>query len=123
MRKQDLMRHKAVLNARIAELSRTLLARPEIVIESTAEEYERSEQAAQRELAVMTLDRSSWFLREAKEALARIEDGSYGICESCGEPIAPKRLDAVPWARYCLQCQDQMDRGPGGSDPRLQAAA
>jgi DnaK suppressor protein len=44
-------------------------------------------------------------LREVVAALAKIDDGSFGSCERCGEPIAEKRLDAVPFARYCITCQ------------------
>jgi DnaK suppressor protein len=45
------------------------------------------------------------------EALQRIEDGTYGICVSCGAEIQPKRLEAVPWARHCVTCQDLQERG------------
>jgi DnaK suppressor protein len=38
-------------------------------------------------------------------ALQKIEDGSFGTCERCSEPIADKRLDALPFARYCIDCQ------------------
>jgi DnaK suppressor protein len=44
-------------------------------------------------------------LREVSTALQKIEDGSYGTCERCSEPIADKRLDALPFARYCITCQ------------------
>jgi DnaK suppressor protein len=44
-------------------------------------------------------------LREVVAALAKIDDGTFGSCERCGEPIADKRLDAVPFARYCITCQ------------------
>jgi len=44
-------------------------------------------------------------LREVVAALAKIDDGSFGACERCGEPIADKRLDALPFARYCITCQ------------------
>lgn len=46
-------------------------------------------------------------LREIKEALARLDDGSFGICAECDKPITPKRLEAVPWAKYCIHCQEQ----------------
>ena len=46
-------------------------------------------------------------LRQIQDALVRIEDQSYGICQECEIPISPKRLDAVPWATYCLHCQDR----------------
>jgi len=45
-------------------------------------------------------------LRQIKEALQRINDGTYGICADCEKPISPKRLQAVPWAKYCVQCQE-----------------
>jgi len=44
-------------------------------------------------------------LRDVVAALRKIEDGSFGACERCGEPIAEKRLDALPFARYCIDCQ------------------
>jgi DnaK suppressor protein len=45
-------------------------------------------------------------LREISGALKRIDLGSYGVCPECEEDISIKRLDAVPWARYCVTCQD-----------------
>ena len=45
-------------------------------------------------------------LREISDALLRIDSGTYGICMECEEPISAKRLDAVPWARYCVKCQE-----------------
>lgn len=47
-------------------------------------------------------------LREVADALHRIDEGNYGICPECEEPISAKRLDAVPWARYCVACQEQI---------------
>lgn len=45
-------------------------------------------------------------LREIGDALQRIEQGTYGVCLECEEPISVKRLEAVPWARYCVSCQE-----------------
>ncbi len=47
-------------------------------------------------------------LREIADALRRIEQGSYGICMECEEPISGKRLDAVPWAKFCVACQEHI---------------
>jgi DnaK suppressor protein len=47
-------------------------------------------------------------LREISGALHRIETEQYGICMQCEEPISAKRLDALPWARYCVTCQEQV---------------
>ena len=47
-------------------------------------------------------------LREISDALLRIEQGNYGVCLECEEPISVKRLEAVPWARYCVACQERL---------------
>ena len=44
-------------------------------------------------------------------ALARIREGTYGECISCGNEINAKRLEAVPWTRYCIECQDKLEKG------------
>lgn len=45
-------------------------------------------------------------LRDLDRALRRIDAGTFGICQGCEEPIAAKRLDAIPWARFCIPCQE-----------------
>ena len=44
-------------------------------------------------------------------ALARIREGSFGECISCGNEINAKRLEAVPWTRYCIECQEKLEKG------------
>jgi DnaK suppressor protein len=46
-------------------------------------------------------------LRNIEEALWRLENGTYGICRECNEPIAPARLNAIPWARLCITCKEK----------------
>ncbi len=50
-------------------------------------------------------------LTQIDEALLRIEDDEYGACQNCEKPINPKRLAAIPWARYCLDCQSLLEQG------------
>jgi DnaK suppressor protein len=45
------------------------------------------------------------------EALRRLEDKEYGDCQNCGKEVNPKRLSAIPWARYCLECQELVEQG------------
>ena len=45
------------------------------------------------------------------EALLRVEDDEYGVCQNCEKDINPKRLAAIPWARYCLTCQELVEQG------------
>ncbi len=54
-------------------------------------------------LSTMDIER----LRMVNEALDRIQTGDYGICLNCDQPIPAKRLQALPWARYCVTCQEQ----------------
>ena len=50
-------------------------------------------------------------LQLIEEALARIQEGNYGQCVHCGGPMESKRLEAVPWARHCVPCQEKQDQG------------
>jgi len=45
------------------------------------------------------------------EAILRVEEKEYGDCQNCGNPVNPKRLSAIPWARYCLACQELVEQG------------
>jgi DnaK suppressor protein len=45
------------------------------------------------------------------EALLRVEEDEYGVCQNCEQAINPKRLAAIPWARYCLSCQELVEQG------------
>lgn len=110
MNKTELEKYKRVLEAKQAELSQGLRNREDIAIEKTPDALDEVQLAGERELAIRNLDRESSLLRNVRAALARIADGSYGICLRCEEDIKPKRLEAVPWAPYCIRCQEAADR-------------
>jgi DnaK suppressor protein len=50
-------------------------------------------------------------LKMIREAEERIQAGAYGECTNCGKSVEPKRLEAVPWARYCIACQELEEQG------------
>jgi DnaK suppressor protein len=56
------------------------------------------------------LERQAGTLEEVERALKKMDDGTYGICEICEKPIPSKRIKALPWARFCLDCQQKQDR-------------
>ncbi|HEV2206613.1 MAG TPA: TraR/DksA C4-type zinc finger protein [Candidatus Acidoferrales bacterium] len=60
-----------------------------------------------KDLAVVTMERERKELAEVERALIRIKKGEYGICEMCENPIREARLQALPWARLCIQCADR----------------
>ena len=99
-----------LLDRKAAELTRVLQKRDGIAIEKSADQMDEIQYASERDLAIRNADRDSAMLRHVKAALARIHDGSFGICMDCESPISPKRLAAVPWAPRCIQCQDAADR-------------
>ena len=64
----------------------------------------------EQEQAYSLATREGRFLFHIDEALNRIKDGSYGICAECQEPINPKRLEAVPHARMCIECKSREEQ-------------
>jgi DnaK suppressor protein len=62
----------------------------------------------QRDLALR--DRANQQLALVDAALGRLDDGSWGVCRSCGKPIAEERLEALPWAALCIDCQRSAGR-------------
>ena len=124
MTKTEVDRFRTVLTARVAELERVTGHRDAIMVERSADQLEEIQAASQRALAVSNLDRDFNQLRDARAALRRIQEGSFGSCQGCDEDIHPKRLAAAPWAAFCIQCQEAADRnleefqapGPGFLD-------
>jgi DnaK suppressor protein len=67
-----------------------------------------------KESMVAESSRNRSQLRRVQRALKRIQDGSFGNCAACEESIGLKRLQAVPWADHCIQCQEQFELGRAG---------
>jgi DnaK suppressor protein len=110
MTKNEMNKFKKILETKQDELERIVRNRDAIAIEKSADALDEVQHASERELAIRNLDRESNLLRNVRSALRRIEDGSFGTCLHCEEEISPKRVAAVPWAPYCIQCQEQADR-------------
>ena len=110
MTKTELNKYREILEAKQAELAQVLRNRDGITIEKSPDALDEVQNAAERELAIRNLDRESNLLRNVRAALHRIDEGMYGVCLHCEEDISPKRLNAVPWAPYCIACQEMADR-------------
>jgi DnaK suppressor protein len=108
--KTEMNKFKKILENKQDELERFVRNRDAITIEKSADALDEVQHASERELAIRNLDRESNLLRNVRLALRRIDDESFGICMHCEEEISPKRLAAVPWAPFCIQCQEQADR-------------
>ena len=110
MGRTEVERYRSLLESGKIELSADLRSREYIVIEKAADAMDEVQFAGARELAISNLDRESKLLQSVLRSLDRIEDGSYGVCLQCDTGINPKRLGAVPWAEYCIRCQEAADR-------------
>lgn len=110
MTELEVGKFKKVLQNKQDELERIVRNRDAITIEKSADALDEVQHASERELAIRNLDRESNLLRNVRAALRRIDEGTFGVCMHCEEDISPKRIAAVPWAPYCIQCQEQADR-------------
>lgn len=110
MSKNNINEFRKVLETKQRELLAGTSDRDEILIQNAAEDFDRLQQQLNREVAIRNLDRESKLLKDVRGALHRMEDGSYGICLRCEEEIPNKRLQALPWASYCVRCQETIDR-------------
>jgi DnaK suppressor protein len=108
---------KGILETMLADLQRPLRRLDEIAIETTPDALDEVQNAAERELAIRQLEHDSSRFRFVKAALRRIEEGTYGQCVHCEADISSKRLKAVPWTPYCLDCQDIADHNTVEVEP------
>lgn len=117
----DLAKMKARLEEKRAEVQRNIARLtgtkmpPEDPIQASAGTIEREEQAVdleenEIEQAILLNERA--LLKEVEQALKRIEKGTYGICTNAGEPIPEKRLEALPWASLCVNCEAKLAGQP-----------
>jgi DnaK suppressor protein len=116
----------SALRAKQTELSGSLRNRDEIVVEKASDALDEVQLMREREFAIRSLDRDSNMLRQIQRALSRIAEGTYGTCLHCEGDISPRRMAAVPWAGFCIQCQENIDRGeiaPDSTFEELAAAA
>jgi DnaK suppressor protein len=72
--------------------------------------YDLASEERDREISFILSDRERSKIKEIDEALARLADNTYGICESCGLEIAEERLEALPFTRLCRDCQQDQER-------------
>jgi DnaK suppressor protein len=110
MTKSELNKYQKILEAKQAELEAFVRNREGIAIEKSPDALDEVQHAAERELAIRNLDRESNLLRNVRAALRRIDEGNFGVCLHCEEDISPKRVNAVPWTPFCIQCQEIADR-------------
>jgi len=103
--KAMLLKEKEKLIEKILKSQEQTIAEHEI-----GDEIDSSVEEQERKLTMLLQDREREKLEKIEEALVRIENDNYGECEECGESIAKKRLMIVPFAKFCINCQQEEER-------------
>lgn len=110
MNARDVQRYKQLLLAKLEELSAARAEAAALVPAAGGWQGDVIDQAnadAEAELQVRLQRTNGRLARAIEEALARIRQGTYGVCESCGQSISKVRLEAVPWTRLCRECKER----------------
>jgi DnaK suppressor protein len=79
--------------------------------EATQDIADRAASSYNKEFLFHQSNNERQLLQMVEGALSRIHEGSFGQCISCGRDINPKRLEAVPWTRHCIECQEKLEQG------------
>ena len=115
MSKKELEKYRRLLDDKKASLSqeiaKTRSAEEETTEESTQDIADKAVSSYTREFLYSLTDGERGTLLQIDEALVRVDEGSFGFCTNCGQPMAEKRLTAVPWAPYCVDCQELAEKG------------
>lgn len=113
MNKKDLSFLKKLLIARKAEFLKKINGAHKDIdktAEDIGDEIDQAVQNAEKEISYELAANDKITFEEINEALGKIEKGAYGNCECCGKNIAIERLKAIPWGRYCIECQEEAER-------------
>ncbi len=115
MPKKELEKYRRLLQekktALLAELAKTKNAEEETTEESTQDIADKAVSSYTREFLYSLNDSERSTVQQIDQALARIEDGTFGFCLNCGSPLNEKRLTAIPWSRHCVDCQELEEKG------------
>jgi DnaK suppressor protein len=79
--------------------------------EATQDIADKAANSYTKEFLFHQSDENRRLLQLVNESLERLKNGSYGLCLACHEEVQQKRLEAVPWARHCIECQEKQDQG------------
>ena len=115
MDKKKLETFKKKLETRQQELRRTVVRNEQdgrTADEDTAQDIaDRAANSYTKEFLFSQSNNDRQLLQMVDGALGRIREGTFGECVSCGKEINAKRLEAVPWTRHCIECQEKLEKG------------
>jgi DnaK suppressor protein len=107
----DLREHLLQMKTKlVTEIDSELRAEREGNKDEGMDTYDLASEERDREINFILSDRERVKIKQIDDALGRLEEGSYGVCESCGLEIAEERLEAMPFTRLCRDCQQDQER-------------
>ena len=109
MTNHELKGFRNVLGAKETEWANAIRNRAAIAIETNSDALDQIQHAMECELELGRLARESSLLHAVRSAILRIDTEMFGLCLNCEQEISPKRLAALPWAPFCITCQDAAD--------------
>jgi DnaK suppressor protein len=114
LKKKELKRFKEILEEKRDEIlrnaKRTLNEDMTLDVDDLPDEMDLASSEYLQSFQFRLRGREKTFLKKIDHALRKIEDGSFGICESCDEPISMKRLEARPETTLCIRCKEDQER-------------
>jgi DnaK suppressor protein len=78
--------------------------------EAISDMYDQADDERERQFTILLCDRDKETLSQIDDALERLEEGDYGLCEECGAKISPARLKIRPFARFCVPCKSKLEK-------------
>jgi DnaK suppressor protein len=109
MTQKELAQYRKILSAKLSVLTREIKNRDDIVIEPLADALDITQQKSAQDLAILNKNRQTAEINQILAALDRIDEGIFGSCEDCEAEINAKRLQAIPYAKRCCNCQSVLD--------------
>lgn len=113
MKSANLEIYSRALRAKQTELAGNHRGVDGIAVERTPDSMDEVILANERDMALRGLTREACMCRLVAAAIERVAAGTFGSCLQCGEPISHRRLQALPWAALCLECQEVADNMQG----------
>lgn len=112
MNKQETQKFKKLLLSKKEDLLNVVRNKKhkDLADSEVGDEIDSASQSTEKELLFELADNEKLIIDAIEGALRRIEKGTYGKCENCGQKIPEKRLKAIPWVRYDIDCQEKLER-------------
>lgn len=114
MNNSDVQRFERILKMRLEQTIRSIDR-----LQDETRSIESDSPSDSADQCVMSVSKEALFhqsgerrvmVRRIEAALRRMQEGTFGICIACGDDINPRRLEALPWTQYCLDCQEDVER-------------